>query len=418
MARDLRLFYAFRLLATSYLWVPTFVHFMLERGLVFGEIMQLAAIYSLVVIVLEAPTGAFADRMGRRESMMAGTLAMVASCLIFYNAHDFPTFVVAEVFAAVSMTLCSGADSAYLFDLLHENGRGAEYAHYEGRASAWHHAGNGLAFFFGGVLGSFDLALPYLATAGVAAAAFVIALFMRRERREPAAREPEQPSLVDSARQYLRHMRLSAGDVVRGRKLAWVIAYSALVFVLLKATVWVYQPYLKGQGFAIFEIGIVYTGVALVAAVFSHRADSMRRSIGEHRLMWGLLAVLSVSFLALPGVPTHWVISLLVVQAVAMGVYSPLVKVMINREIPSSDRRATVLSVESIVRRAFTGIVLLAAGLYGPHSALYMFGAVGIGGLVVLAVWWQYSPKHGIRSRVPTVVGAEPSSPLDEPGAL
>ena len=33
MARDLRLFYVFRLLATSYLWVPVFVFFMKERGL-------------------------------------------------------------------------------------------------------------------------------------------------------------------------------------------------------------------------------------------------------------------------------------------------------------------------------------------------------------------------------------------------
>src|SRR5262245_34795230 len=50
MARNIRLFYLFRLLATSYLWIPVLYHFMTERGLGFNEIMTLAAVYSAVVI--------------------------------------------------------------------------------------------------------------------------------------------------------------------------------------------------------------------------------------------------------------------------------------------------------------------------------------------------------------------------------
>ena len=82
MARDLRLFYLFRLLATSYLWVPISVLFMQSRGLTFGQIMTLGGVYSAVVILVEIPTGAFADRIGRRQSMMLGALMMVAACLV------------------------------------------------------------------------------------------------------------------------------------------------------------------------------------------------------------------------------------------------------------------------------------------------------------------------------------------------
>src|SRR5690242_9192879 len=118
MARDLRLFYLFRLLATSYLWVPIFVPFMISRGLTFRDIMILGGVYSAVVIVIEVPTGAFADRIGRRTSMMLGALIMAASCLIAYQSHSFAEFLISESMAAISMSLCSGADSAYLFDLL------------------------------------------------------------------------------------------------------------------------------------------------------------------------------------------------------------------------------------------------------------------------------------------------------------
>ena len=41
MARDLRLFYLFRLLATSYLWMPISVTFMMAgRGLSWSEVID------------------------------------------------------------------------------------------------------------------------------------------------------------------------------------------------------------------------------------------------------------------------------------------------------------------------------------------------------------------------------------------
>jgi MFS family permease len=395
MARDLRLFYLFRLLATSYLWVPIFVFFLDSRGLEWDEIMVLGAIYCGVVILVEIPTGAFADRIGRRKSMMAGTLAMVASCLIAYFAHSFAVFVVAETLAAVSMSLCSGADSAYLFDLLHDNGRREEYAHHEGRASAWHFAGQTIAFATGGMLATIDLALPYLATAGVSAAAFVVALFMRGEREAIKTRKLE-PALVE-ARDYFHHMRQSLGDVRRNKALLWVIVYAAVVFVLLKAAVYLYQPFLKSHDFGYAEIGFILAGVYLVATFVAHQANALRHAYGEDVLVWGLLGTLAASFLLLNQVRSEWVMLLLLVQAVAMGLYSPLVKPLLNREIHDSDRRATVLSIESIAKRALMiGAVFgPIAGFYGPSNALYWCGGVGIAGFAVLGLFSRRAPMRG-----------------------
>ena len=164
LARELRLFYAFRLLATSYLFVPIFMLFQAERGLSFFERLALGGIYSAVIILVEVPTGVFADRAGRRRSMLCGALAMVASCLLAARADSFASFAVAEGLAALSMALCSGADSAYLYDLLAAHGRTGEYARRESAASAWHLIGSAVAFAGGGLLGQIDLVLPYLET--------------------------------------------------------------------------------------------------------------------------------------------------------------------------------------------------------------------------------------------------------------
>jgi MFS family permease len=386
MAGNLRLFYLFRLLATSYLWVPVFYHFMTSRGLGFDEIMLLAAIYSGVVILVEIPTGALADRIGRRTSMMAGALAMVVSCLIAYSAHSFAVFVLAEVFAAVSMSLCSGADSAYLFDLLQANGRGDEYPRREGTASAWHQAGSAIAFAAGGLLGEIDLAIPYLATAAVAGIAFVIALSLSEEDLPARVRRPQRSVRVELA-DYFRHMAEAIGEVRRRSGLAWIIVFSAVVFMLLRATIYLYQPYLEARSFGIAETGFAFAGVYVVATVVAHNVQRLRQALGEPALVWGLLATLAASFVLLNQFAGPWALIMLAVQAGANGLYSPLVKPILNRQIEDSGKRATVLSIESIAQRAATGLFIPITGLYGLETAIYLCGAAACGGLVLLAVW-------------------------------
>ena len=397
MARDLRLFYLFRLLATSYLWVPIFIPFKQSRGLSFLEIMILGGIYSAVVIICEIPTGAFADRIGRRTSMMAGALMMALSCVIAYGSHGIAGFAVSEALAAVSMSLCSGADSAYLFDLLDGHGVAHEYGRRESTASAWHQAGSALAYAAGGALAELDLGLPYLVTALVALAAFATAATMADDR-PVGARVERDRSAGRAWRSWSAHMRQALADVASSGRLAWMIGYSAVVFVLLRATEYLYQPLLKSHHLSYVEIGLVFAAVYLVAAFVAHRGWALRQRLGDEPLLWCMLGGLALSFVLLAEVRGPWVLMLLGVQAIANGLYSPLVKPLINREIPDSGRRATVLSIESIVRRAAMGVFAPIAGLYGAHSAMQLCGVVGLGGMAVLAavtlrrVTWRGAP--------------------------
>ncbi|MBI4508201.1 MAG: MFS transporter [Deltaproteobacteria bacterium] len=386
MARDLRLFYLFRLLSTSYLFVPIELAYATSRGLSFTQAMFLSTIYSLVVILTELPTGVLADRIGRRAAMMAGALAMVAACAVFTVAKGFPTFAVGSALSALSMTLCSGADSAYLFDLLNDNGQGHEYPRREGTASAWHQAGQALAFAAGGLLAARDLALPYIVTGGVATLAFLVAVFMREGRASGT-----RPNV--SVREYVHLMREALTTVGTRDRLIWAIAYSAVVFALLRATIYILQPYLASAGFGMAQAGFIFAAMYLAATAVSHRADALRRRFAEPTLLWLLLGTLVVTFLLLGGSVGPWSLAVLVVQAGANGLYSPLVKPLLNREIDDSGRRATVLSVESMVRRAALGIFSPLVGTlmerYGASAGLLSCGLVGAIGLAILVVTFR-----------------------------
>lgn len=380
--RKLRLFYVFRLLATSYLYVPIFMLFQVSRGLTFFESLVLGGIFSAVVIAVEVPTGVFADRIGRRRSMMLGALAMVASCLLAAQAHSFATFAVAEALGALSIALCSGADSAYLFDFLRENDRAHEYARHESTASAWHLMGSAVAFAGGGLLAQIDLALPYLVTAGVALIAAVVASRLHDDR--PVADDRIPASLV--MRSWGSQVSAALGEVARNPRLAWIVGYSAVVFVLLRATVYLYQPYLEERGLGPVSIGLLFAGVYVIASLVAYRTYQLRRRFGDEVLLWSVLAVLAVTFVGLAGAGRGpWMLALLVVQAIANGIYSPLTKPLLNAEITDSRRRAAVLSVDSMARRAAMGLFAPLVGLYGQADVMLLCGAVGIGGLVILA---------------------------------
>jgi MFS family permease len=385
MARDLRVFYLFRLLSTSYLFVPIAVFFAWSRGLETSQVFLLAPIYCLTVILSEVPTGALADRIGRRRAMMLGALFMVAACLTYYVAYSFWVFAIAEVLGALSMTLCSGADSAYLFDLLNDDGRGHEYPRREGTASAWHQGGQMLAFAAGGELGARYLSLPYLVTAAVATVAFLVALSMRPD----APRSPARPRLRAGA-EMAAQMRDAFRTVARQRRLQWVIAYSAIIFVLLRATMYIYQPYLKSAGYGVRSTGYIFAGVYGVAAFVAHHANGLRQRMSTATLLWLLGGTLVATFLVLGALPGGgWAIGVLAVQAVANGLYSPLVKPLLNNEIDDSRRRATVLSVESMARRVAFGLFAPAIGvvmeLWGTNAGLAACGVFGLLGLLALA---------------------------------
>jgi len=390
VARDLRLFYLFRLLSTSYLFVPISVFFALSRGLSLADVGILKAVYAAVVIAAQVPTGALADRLGRRRAMMAGALAMMAACGVFAMAHRFELFAVGEALAALSMTLCSGADSAYLYDLLQDNALGHEYPRREGTASAFHLVGSTLAFSAGGVLGSRDLVLPYLVTAGVAACAFLAALFMREGRHARA----EVPSARETVEQMIASFRLVGGRP----RLLWAIAYSAVVFALLRSTEYIYPPYLASAGFGIAATGHIFAASYLIAATVAHRTHRLRERFRETVLLGGLLAVLAVTFLVMGWTVGIVGVVVLFAQAAANGLYSPLVKPLINQEIDDSRRRATVLSVDSMVRR---GAFLLMSPLIGwrmeqagASAGLFLCGLAALVGLGLLLL---ARPRQNLR---------------------
>src|SRR5918999_4566081 len=63
------------------------------RGLSLGAIGVVFAVHSAVTMLLEVPSGALADSVGRRRVMLAGAALTALSLLVFALAHSIVVFM-------------------------------------------------------------------------------------------------------------------------------------------------------------------------------------------------------------------------------------------------------------------------------------------------------------------------------------
>src|SRR5262249_22155102 len=149
----------------------------------------LNSVFNAVLVAFEVPTGALADRIGRRFAMVLGSLSMALSFVVYYLGGTFSWFVVAESVFALGMTLTSGPDSAYLYDLLKSHGQEARYSACEGTATSFKYVGMTAAFAVGGFIGEQQPSLPYLFAAGACIVAACAAALLGEAKVSRGLRE-------------------------------------------------------------------------------------------------------------------------------------------------------------------------------------------------------------------------------------
>ncbi|GAA3838877.1 hypothetical protein GCM10022226_71420 [Sphaerisporangium flaviroseum] len=182
---------------------------MTSRGLDIAQVGVVVAVYSVVVVVLELPTGGLADVVGRRLVLAASALFSVAALTLMAFATSMWPFVIASVLKGFARALSSGPAQAWYVDMLHAT-RGPEADLKPGLARG--EAMGSLALFVavpaGGFMPSFlpgGLVTPMIAAAVAAAVLFLVVLVAM----------PEPPRPRPSIRSVLRDVPVTIGSGLR-----------------------------------------------------------------------------------------------------------------------------------------------------------------------------------------------------------
>ncbi len=126
--RNVRLFIAFRVFFNSRFYYPVFTILFLDFGLTLDQFALLNAAWAAAIVLLEVPSGALADTIGRRKLLvLTGTLMVIEIALLCFvplgNASLlFAVFIVNRVLSGAAEAAASGADEAIAYDSLKKDG--------------------------------------------------------------------------------------------------------------------------------------------------------------------------------------------------------------------------------------------------------------------------------------------------------
>lgn len=162
------------LLLTALRWlpvgitIPVTVLLALSRGLTLADVGLVFLAHSLLVALLELPTGGLADALGRRPVLVASGVLHLLSCLAYATAGSLAGFLLGAGLLAVGRALDSGPLEAWFVDAVRSADPAADLAPGLARAGV----ADCLALAAGAVAGGLApgllggaLALPYLAAA-------------------------------------------------------------------------------------------------------------------------------------------------------------------------------------------------------------------------------------------------------------
>ncbi len=372
-ARNIPLYYLFQFVRGFHFWLAIwFLFLQSQHGLSYFQIGLMEVLFGIATIMAEVPTGAIADRFGRRVAMGTGALGFAGATVLFATL-DFPFLIVGYLFMSITRTLMSGSDTALLYDSLRQLRRTDEYERHAGRASAVATASLLVATIFSGALVS---VLGFQTVMIISGAGIGLAGLIALTLREPPRRESDYAEGVmdDSGSQagpaLLSEIRQGISISLGTPPVMLTLLFGGLLLATTDLPEFFIQPFARSHGVdptKALDQGFVYSGLMLPSSVGlmvgAIIAAPLATRLGERWALPAVFLIGTIVFVPLLVADHLAVITSFALLAAVTAAVEPLAGGYINRRIPS-DQRATVLSIFSLCTAVMITIVI------GSASAL------------------------------------------------
>jgi MFS family permease len=381
--------YLYRFLMNFQFWLPIWIIYLQrERGLSLTQITLLDVPFLLIVVFAEVPTGAIADRFGRRFSLVLGSALFAVAVFIFGFADSYPVILMSYTAWGLGQTFQSGADAALLYDSLKQIGREDDFQKINSRMWAVTSLAALVAILIGAPIAE---ATSFTSTITASALIALLAIPVALAMHEPAHDRSEVRA------PYVRTLVAGVREAWEQPTLRYVILYSGVMLTVVFVPQIFQQPFLARHGVSTGSLGLWQApvrGAGIVAALLAHQLVSR---LGQRGAFFALPVMLAICNLALAGIDSAWAASAFVGMGLVAGFQNPVFASYINKRIPS-ERRATILSVQSVAGFMMLSLMNPIAGLiadgFGLRPVFFVFGLLAIGVAIPILLLWSRAERE------------------------
>lgn len=340
---------------------PILVLFLIAKGLNFTEIMILQSIASISVILFEVPTGAVADKVGRKVSLIFGSILWSISLLTYILGESFLIFAFAEIIFSLGATFKSGADTALIYDTLKNLNKEGEFQRIEGHARSFALYAQAVGSVIAGFVYEVNIFLPMIISIGFMLITIIITLGFK-----------DPPIILDNKRsfyQYYQQIKESGRFIIGHEKIKALILYSMVFFIFYRTGFWYFQPYMEGVDIPVKYFGVIFFIFNIIAAITSKRSYKIMEKTKPRTLTFMSLLMI-VSFILMSLIHVWIGVFAILLQQMARGLYRPALNKYMNKHIPS-EQRATILSFQSLTNNIVVAIAFPFMGILIDHLNVF-----------------------------------------------
>jgi len=361
--------------------LPIFIIFYQENGLNLSQIGFLATIISVIGLVLEVPSGVFADLYGKKLSIILGSLIIVLGYLLRAMSASFINFIIAIGILSVGKSLISGADSAFLYDSLKEIKKEYLFKKISGTANFLLLIGMGLGAFLGGLLSLYGLRTVHYLVIIPLTLAFAISLTFK---------EPKDHKKVIKSN-YLEHLKEGIIFSFNHKTVRTLILFSGFMIGMMLVSHIFFQPYMRYIGIDTSHFGLFYLIFLGISAFFSKEAYKIEEKLGEKKSMIMIPIILALQLFFMWKFSFYWAFLFLFLGEFVWGFTKPIIGHYINQHV-ESHHRATILSIDAmsyqVIWAIFSPLIGFFADTWTLQTALLIqAGIVAFVAVAILSSW-------------------------------
>jgi MFS family permease len=375
MRRNIQLLYGFRFFRDFLIIAPVIIPFYKANGLSATQILTVQAVFSAAMLLFEIPSGYASDRWGRRKTLILGGAAIVAGLTAYSFSYHITGFIAAEILLGFGFSMCSGTESAVLFETLSTLGRKSEYRKFESRAEFITRTGAAVSSIAGGLLASFGIRIPFYANTVSALALPSSAFFMK----EPPHPKADHPNILKGILEAVVYS-------VRHRVILSSTFYSGAINMTGIISIWGYFILLGEMKLPLTLYGVLFFAFQFASAIGAQCSHFIARTIGKRNTLF-LLLVIPAIYIVVGAVNIRMISTLAFLQAFLWGISTPFFLDIINAHA-KQDVRATVLSTVSMTSR-----ILYVA--IGPVFGIIVDSAGSRAGFLFLACVFAFCLSAG-----------------------
>lgn len=355
------------------LYMPIIGLFYADNGLSASQLFLVQAAYSFSSALFAIPSGYCADVLGRKKTLILGTILGAVGFLIYAQFHSFWAFFIAEAIMGVGESCISGTDSAMLYDSLQQSQNQKKYLKYEGRVTSFGCFAETFAALCGGTIASiFSINKVFWFQFIVASIAIPAAFALVEPSREKLSHKSFKQIFEIGFFALFKHKGLSRTTLM-----------SSVIGVATLTMAWTIQTFFVEKQFSETQTTIVWVLLNLTVAVSSITSDWLERHWGMKPMVLFMVLVVPLGYFAFC-VPSLWfVFAMAFLFYFVRGYATPILKKLIQNYC-DSEIRATVLSVRGLLIRIGFSIVGPYIG-YMSDNYSFSFAAFAAGVLFLIS---------------------------------